>query len=475
MLVALILTPLFGCLVLSFVDKTQHSFIRRFSLFWSLLILNFSFFFLFFFDQTVSDFQFIYKNDWLNSINVNIIFGLDGLGLMLILLTTFLIPTCILLCWNLSLKNQIKNYCFAFFLLESILLGVFSSLDIMVFYLLFEAVLIPMFLIIGFYGSRERRIRSAYLLFLYTLLSSLVMFLAILFIFFKFGTTDYLLLKTVNFDPFSEKLCWFAFFLSFAVKMPVVPFHIWLPEAHCEAPTAGSVILAGILLKLGGFGFLRYSLGLFPDASAFFSPFIFIISSLGIVYASLTTIQQIDLKKIIAYSSVGHMGVVTIGIFSYTTQNLIGSILLMISHGIVSGALFLCIGLLYERHHTRIIKYFAGLLTTTPIFSSFFTLFTMANIGLPGTSSFVGEFLIIAGCFLTNSLAGLFSAIGMVLGGGYSLWLLNRIIFGNIKNFSIKQFQDLTRIEFFYLLPYAVLTILLGIYPEIIICYIVFI
>ena len=301
------------------------------------------------------------------------------------------------------------------------------------------------------------------------------MFLAILFIFFKFGTTDYLLLKTVNFDPFSEKLCWFAFFLSFAVKMPVVPFHIWLPEAHCEAPTAGSVILAGILLKLGGFGFLRYSLGLFPDASAFFSPFIFIISSLGIVYASLTTIQQIDLKKIIAYSSVGHMGVVTIGIFSYTTQNLIGSILLMISHGIVSGALFLCIGLLYERHHTRIIKYFAGLLTTTPIFSSFFTLFTMANIGLPGTSSFVGEFLIIAGCFLTNSLAGLFSAIGMVLGGGYSLWLLNRIIFGNIKNFSIKQFQDLTRIEFFYLLPYAVLTILLGIYPEIIICYIVFI
>ena len=430
---------------------------------------------LFFFDQTVSDFQFIYKNNWLNSININIIFGLDGLGLMLVLLTAFLIPTCILLCWNLSLKNQIKNYCFAFFLLESILLGVFSSLDIMIFYLLFEAVLIPMFLIIGFYGSRERRIRSAYLLFLYTLLSSLVMFLSILFIFFKFGTTDYLILKTLNFDPFSEKLCWFAFFLSFAVKMPIVPFHIWLPEAHCEAPTSGSVILAGILLKLGGFGFLRYSLGLFPDASAFFSPFIFLISSLGIVYASLTTIQQIDLKKIIAYSSVGHMGVVTIGIFSYTTQNLVGSVLLMISHGIVSGALFLCIGLLYERHHTRIIKYFAGLLATTPIFSSFFTLFSMANIGLPGTSSFIGEFLIIAGCFFTNTLAALFSALGMILGGGYSLWLLNRIIFGNIKNFSIKEFQDLTRIEFFYLLPYAVLTILLGIYPEIVICYIVFI
>lgn len=402
------------------------------------------------------------------------IFGLDGLGLVMILLTAFLIPTCILLCWNLSLKNQIKNYCFAFFLLESILIGVFSSLDIIVFYVLFEAVLIPMFLIIGFYGSRERRIRSAYLLFLYTLLSSLIMFLSILFIFFKFGTTDYLLLKTVNFDPFAEKLCWFAFFLSFAVKMPVVPFHIWLPEAHCEAPTSGSVILAGILLKLGGFGFLRYSLGLFPDASAYFSPFVFIISSLGIVYASLTTIQQIDLKKIIAYSSVGHMGVVTIGIFSATAQNLLGSILLMISHGIVSGALFLCIGLLYERHHTRIIKYFAGLLTTMPIFSTFFALFTMANIGLPGTSSFIGEFLIIAGCFLTNTWVSLFAAIGMVLGGGYSLWLLNRITFGNIKNFSIKEFQDITRIEFFYLLPYAILTILLGIYPELIICYITF-
>lgn len=474
MLLALILTPLFGCFVLSFVDKTQHKFIQNFSLFWSLIILNLTFLLLFFFDQTVSDFQFVYKSYWLNSININLIFGLDGLGLVMILLTAFLIPTCILLCWNLSLKNQIKNYCFAFFLLESILIGVFSSLDIIVFYVLFEAVLIPMFLIIGFYGSRERRIRSAYLLFLYTLLSSLIMFLSILFIFFKFGTTDYLLLKTVNFDPLAEKLCWFAFFLSFAVKMPVVPFHIWLPEAHCEAPTSGSVILAGILLKLGGFGFLRYSLGLFPDASAYFSPFVFLISSLGIVYASLTTIQQIDLKKIIAYSSVGHMGVVTIGIFSATSQNLLGSVLLMVSHGIVSGALFLCIGLLYERHHTRIIKYFAGLLTTMPIFSTFFTLFTMANIGLPGTSSFIGEFLIIAGCFLTNTWAALFAAIGMVLGGGYSLWLLNRITFGNIKNFSIKEFQDLTRIEFFYLLPYAILTILLGIYPELIICYITF-
>jgi proton-translocating NADH-quinone oxidoreductase chain M len=251
----------------------------------------------------------------------------------------------------------------------------------MVFYILFEAVLIPMYLIIGFYGSRERRIRSSYMLFLYTLISSIIMFISILFIFFKFGTTDYLILKTVQFDPLSEKLCWFAFFLSFAVKMPLVPFHIWLPEAHCEAPTSGSVILAGILLKLGGFGFLRYSIGLFPDSSAYFTPFIFVISILGIVYASITTIQQVDLKKIIAYSSVGHMGVVTIGLFSSASQSILGSIFLMVSHGIVSGALFLCIGIVYERHHTRVIKYYSGLLTTMPLFAIFFTLFTMANIG----------------------------------------------------------------------------------------------
>lgn len=368
--------------------------------------------------------------------------------------------------------NQAKDYCIAFFFLESILFFVFSSLDVMVFYILFEAVLIPMFLIIGFYGSRERRIRSSYMLFLYTLISSIIMFISILFLFFKYGSTDYLILRSVQLDAFSEKMCWFAFFLSFAVKMPLMPFHIWLPEAHCEAPTAGSVILAGILLKLGGFGFIRYSLGLFPNASAFFTPFVFVVSILGIVYASITTIQQVDLKKIIAYSSVGHMGVVCIGIFSSVIQSIIGSIFLMVSHGIVSGALFLCIGLIYERHHTRIIKYYSGLITTMPLFSVFFTIFTMANIGLPGTSSFIGEFLIIAGCLLNNSWAAFFAATGMVLGAAYSLWLLNRLLFGNIKKFSIVEYEDLNRIEFYYLLPYAFLTIVLGIFPELLINYI---
>jgi len=472
MLFFLICLPLIGCIVLVFTDKTRTHFIRNFSLFWSLLILNASVCLLFFFDPTSTQFQFLETSSWFSSINVNVILGVDGLALIMILLTAFLIPACILLSWNKSLTNQAKEYSLAFFFLEAILFCVFSSLDVLVFYILFEAVLIPMYLIIGFYGSRERRIRSSYMLFLYTLISSIVMFISILFIFFKYGTTDYLILRTVEFDPFAEKLCWLAFFLSFAVKMPLVPFHIWLPEAHCEAPTSGSVILAGILLKLGGFGFLRYSLGLFPDASAFFTPLVFVISILGIVYASITTIQQVDLKKIIAYSSVGHMGVVTIGIFSSASQSILGSVFLMVSHGIVSGALFLCIGLLYERHHTRIIKYYSGLLTTMPIFSTFFTLFTMANIGLPGTSSFIGEFLIIAGCLLTNSWGAFFSASGMVLGAAYSLWLLNRVLFGNIKKFSIQEYKDLTRVEFYYLLPFGILTIVFGLFPEILTNYI---
>ena len=472
MLFCIITLPLIGCFFLSLVDRTKNAFIRNFGLFWSLIILNVCCVIFFFFDPTVSHFQFVERSSWFNIFNINCILGIDGLALIMVILTAFLIPICIALCWNRSLINNAKDYIIAFLLLESILFAVFTSLDIMLFYLLFEAVLIPMFLIIGFYGSRGRKIRSAYMLFLYTLFSSLIMFLAILYIYFKFGSTDYLILKTVVFDPLTEKFCWFAFFMSFAVKMPLIPFHIWLPEAHCEAPTSGSVILAGILLKLGGFGFLRYSLGLFFDSSAYFAPFVFVICILGIVYASLTTVQQVDLKKIIAYSSVGHMGVVCIGIFSNVTQSLLGSILLMVSHGIVSGALFLCIGILYERYNTRLIKYYAGLLTTKPIFSTFFTLFTMANIGLPGTNSFIGEFLIILGCLLINSWAAAFCASGMVFGGAYSLWLLNRILFGNIKNFSITEFQDLTRFEFYYLAPFAFLTVLLGVYPELLICYI---
>jgi len=365
-------------------------------------------------------------------------------------------------------KNA-KQYNIAFLVLESILFGVFLSLDIMMFYIFFEAVLIPMYFVVGVYGSRKRRIRASYMLFLYTLLSSLFMFVSILFIYFSFGTTDLQTLKAIQFDTFTERCCWFAFFLSFAVKMPLIPFHIWLPEAHCEAPTAGSVILAGVLLKLGGFGFIRFSIGLFPEASAFFTPMIYTISVLGVVYASLTTLQQIDLKKIIAYSSVGHMGLVTIGLFSANSQGVLGSILLMISHGVVSGALFLCIGFLYERHHTRIIRYYSGLIHTMPLFSVMFIIFSLANLGLPGTSSFVGEFLIIAGCYESNSWVALLSGSGMVLGAAYSLWLLNRILFGNAKSFAVIYFRDLTRLEFSILLPFVILTFVFGIFPEYII------
>jgi proton-translocating NADH-quinone oxidoreductase chain M len=472
MLSTLILLPLFGSFLLFFINSKNILFIRNFSLFWSLLIFNISIFLVFSFDNTSSNFQFVEEINWIAITNNNIVLGIDGLALFMILLTTFLIPVCSMLSFTLTNVSKVKEYNIAFLVLEAILLGVFSTLDILLFYLLFEAVLIPMYFIVGVYGSRGRRVRASYLLFLYTLISSLFMLLAILFLYFKSGTTDFQALQSLALTSFSEKLCWIAFFLSFAVKMPLIPFHIWLPEAHAEAPTSGSVILAGILLKLGGFGFIRYSLCLFPEASFFFSPLIFTICSFGVVYASLTTLQQVDLKKIIAYSSVGHMGIVTIGIFSGNIQGIIGSIVLMISHGVVSGALFFCIGVLYERHHTRIIKYYNGLINTMPLFMLFFIIFTLGNLGLPVTSSFIGEFLVLVGCFQINSSAALLSGTGMVLGAAYSLWLCNRIGFGNLKTYSIFEFYDLSRREYYTLLPFVFLTFLIGLYPEILISYI---
>jgi proton-translocating NADH-quinone oxidoreductase chain M len=358
---------------------------------------------------------------WAAFSGIRFVFGVDGLSLFMLVLTSFLTPICVLLSRNSTIGTKAKEFNILFLVLEALLFGVFSSLDVMLFYFFFEAVLIPMYLILGFCGSRERKIRAAYLLFLYTLVSSFFMFIAILYIYFIFGTTDYLLLKTVILDSWVERFCWVAFFLSFAVKMPLVPFHIWLPEAHCEAPTSGSVILAGILLKLGGYGFIRFSIGLFPDASSFFTPVVFTVSAFGVIYASFTTLQQVDLKKIIAYSSVAHMGVVSVGIFSANGQSLAGSIFLMLSHGVVSGALFLLVGLLYERYGTRNIKYFCGLVGTMPLFSFFFFIFVIANIAVPPTSSFIPELLIFLGCYQINSCVTLFSAVGIILGGSYML------------------------------------------------------
>ena len=417
------------------------------------------------FDNSTAKFQFTQHFDWLPSLNISFTLGIDGISLFFVLLTTFLFPLCILHSW--SIKTSVKEYMICFLLMESLLIVVFTVLDVLLFYVFFESVLIPMFIIVGVWGSRERKIRAAYMLFLYTLLGSVLMLLAILYIYFLVGTTDYQTLLSFDFDHDLQKWLWLAFFASFAVKIPMLPFHIWLPEAHVEAPTAGSVILAGILLKLGSYGFIRFSMPLFPIANTYFTPLIYTLSVMAIVYASLTAIRQTDMKRIIAYSSVGHMNLVLVGLFSLNMQGVEGSLLLMLGHGIVSSALFLCVGVLYDRHHTRLVKYYSGVAHTMPIFTIIFMVFTMANIGFPGTCNFVGEFLCLVGVFQSNVLISALSATGMVLGGGYALWLFNRITFGNLKMQYIKQFSDVNRREFVIFVPLIIITFLMGIYPDI--------
>jgi len=352
--------------------------------------------------------------------------------------------------------------------MESFLILVFCVRDLLLFYIFFESVLIPMFIIIGVWGSRERKVRASYMFFLYTLLGSVLMLLSILYIYFQVGTTDYEMLLVYPFTFVEQRFIWLAFFASFASKIPMLPVHIWLPEAHVEAPTAGSVVLAGILLKLGSYGFLRFSLPLLPEASLYFTPFIFALSVVGVIYSSLTAIRQTDLKRIIAYTSVAHMNLVMIGLFSFNVVGLEGAILQSLSHGFVSSALFLIIGVIYDRHHTRMVSYYSGLVHTMPLFTIIFLIFTMANIALPGTSSFVGEFLILSGSFKVNTCVTFLGATGMVFGGGYSLWLFNRVCYGNLKIQYLSQFQDLTLKEFFVFLPLLCGTFVLGIYPELV-------
>ena len=464
-LLSLILIPGIGAIILSFQNPARAEAIRLFALGVTIITFILSVNLLILFDETASGFQFKEYFTWGPSFYC--VLGVDGLSLYLISLTTFLFPVCILIAWS-AIKTYTKEYFIALLFLESFLIAVFTLLDLLLFYIAFEATLIPMFFVVGMWGSRSRRTNAAYQLFLYTLLGSVPMLIAILYIWHITGTTNYEILTRTTIENTDQIFLWLAFFFSFAVKIPMFPFHIWLPEAHVEAPTAGSVILAGILLKLGGYGFLRYSIVLFPFATAFFSPFVITLSLIGIIYASLSTLQQVDLKKIIAYSSIAHMGFVTLGIFSLNTFGIEGSILLMISHGVVSSALFLCVGVLYDRYHTKLVRNYGGLVQTMPMFTVTFLILSLANLSLPLTSSFVGEIFVILGAFQNSTTTALFACISMVLGAAYSVWLANRICFGNVKVQSAIFSYDLSRREFFILAPFIFLTFALGIFPEMI-------
>lgn len=448
-------------------EKSEEG-VRQTGLLISLITFFLSIFLWVLFDKTTSKFQFVESFSWSTMSNFQIDFGIDGISLFFVLLTTLFTPIALLCSWEFPGKgNKVKEYVAAFLVMESFILIVFTALDLLVFYVFFESVLIPMFMIIGIWGSRERRVRASYFFFLQTLLGSVLMLLALLLIYFEVGTTDQQIL--VN-NPVSENkqyLLWLAFFASFAVKVPIMPVHIWLPEAHVEAPTAGSVILAAILLKLGTYGLIRFSLPLFPVASVQFTPLVYAMALVAVVYTSLTAIRQSDMKRIIAQASVAHMNVTLVGLFSLTPQGVEGSILQILSHGLVAGALFLCVGVLQDRHHSRIVKYQSGLAHTMPIYVTVFLFFTMANIALPGTSSFVGEFLILLGAYQVNTFATFVAATGMVLGGAYSLWLQNRIAQGNLKISYTGFSEDMNRREFFTFLPLVILTLVMGVYPEI--------
>lgn len=465
-LIYLTLVPLIGIVILLFIDSKHRNTLK-------VVALNFSalpfigFLFLWGgFKKSVGTFQFVTKILWIPILNLNVSLGIDGISLFFLLLTTMLIPLCLLVSWN-SITQELKSYLIAFLIIEFLLIGVFCVLDLLMFYIFFESILIPMFLIIGVWGSRERKMLASYYFFLYTLLGSVVMLLSLMYIYNQVGTTDYETLLTFTFSKVEQKFLWFTFFLAFAAKVPMVPVHLWLPEAHVEAPTAGSVILAGVLLKLGTYGFIRFSLPLFPQASFYFAPFVYAVALVGIVYTSLTAIRQTDFKRIIAYTSVAHMNVVMLGIFSFNNIGIEGALLQSLSHGFVASALFIIIGVVYERYRTRLVKYYGGLVHTMPLYVSIFLFFTMANIGFPGTSGFIGEFLIFIGSFKVNSTVTFFGATGMILGGCYALWLLNRIAFGNLKNQYLKLTLDLNRREFFIFAPLICYTLILGLTPEV--------
>ena len=463
---SIILLPSVGALFLFFIKGSEGKSlltIKYVALFVTVTNFIISIYLWYLFDESSSNFQFIEEKEWLDGF-INYKVGIDGISILFIILTTFITPLCVLSVNN-SIKTRLKDFLLAILLMESLMIGVFCSLDLVIFYLFFEGGLIPMFLIIGIWGG-ERKVYSAFKFFLYTLLGSVLMLVAIIVIYLTSGTTDIIKLYEIGINANFQNLLWLAFFSSFAVKTPMWPVHTWLPDAHVEAPTAGSVLLAAILLKMAGYGFIRFSIGLFPIASEFFTPLIYFLSLVAIIYTSFVALMQDDMKKLIAYSSVAHMGYVTLGIFTNNQQGLEGSIIQMISHGLVSAALFLSVGVLYDRTHSRLIKTYGGLVSIMPKYSILLMIFTLAALGLPGTSGFVGEFLILMGAFRDNFLVATVACFGVILGAAYMLWLYKRVIFGKLNNEDLLKINDLNKSEILILSIIAIPTLFFGFYPE---------
>ena len=461
---SLIILPTIGAIFILFGrSSSNYNAAKYISLFVTLANFILSLYLWHIFEKTTSDFQFVEERVWLEGF-INYKVGIDGISILFIILTTFITPLCIISV-NSTIKYRLKDFLVAILFMETMMIGVFCSLDLVIFYLFFEAGLIPMFLIIGIWGG-ERRVYSAFKFFLYTLLGSVLMLVAIITIYWMTGTTDVIDLYQIGIDAKYQNLLWLAFFSSFAVKTPMWPVHTWLPDAHVEAPTAGSVLLAAILLKMAGYGFIRFSVGLFPLASEYFVPLIFGLSLIAIIYTSFVALMQEDMKKLIAYSSVAHMGFVTMGIFTMTPQGIEGSIFQMISHGIISAALFLCVGVVYERMHTREISKYGGVVSVMPRYAVVFMVFTLGALGLPGTTGFIGEFLILLGTFKVNFLVATIASLGVILGAAYMLWLYRRIIFGEIKNAEVNKLVDLNRSEMIILSILAFVSILFGFYPD---------